>query len=877
MVLSHVMPSIKWRALAIFMLFCTVTKAQNDDLRGRVTDSLGIALEKATITFSPKDGGKVRRTITNNQGYFSIQKKGSKTYSVMFSMIGFKRDTLSSKQIAKLDSIEVTLHETSLMLEEVMVISHPQHPILISKDTISYDLASFAGKDDRYLSETLSRIKGLRVSQNGDVYAEGQKVTKIMLNDEEIFDGDVGLLTRNLPIDLLETAELVNDYGKESTITGIKGEPTKIINIHTKNPSVKGGFGELNAGAGSKKTYNLNGTANYFDDKNQLSVTAGTNNVNKLNMLGSSVMDNSATSHVGQEGINRATNFAVNARTKINEGSQLYVSADQSNSFNRSFGESRTTTVQQGDDIDYTEDFARSSKDRVRRFNLRYDLSNSRFAVNVSPFIRSGKQRRDEQRDALFITTSDSARNYILNQHGTQDAIGLDGSVHYKFNKPKRTLAFKVKSEKEKLNERQSIYNDFNKAFDPLNLNVGDIRNRSVISPTIAYTEPVGKNGILELAYNRNEITEELERNTSDQTENAVDSLSGLITSKIVRNHLDARFQYQQQKWFYDIMLSYQNDYLKTNDQSQSRTTIDYKKLLPSLQITYQFSNQKSITLAGKQFYNLPAVYQIISIPTMTDPLFVYTGNLNLQAENNTQATLSYKAMNALTGSVFRANVDFVMTDNKITSNSAQLIEGEAQQYISLLNVDGYKRIGADYYFSKTLKNHKVIDLSGRFTYDNNPQYINSELNFGKNINIHQTVKLLWPVTKSLHLNPAVMYRLTDIEYGIEQADIAPISTVNLLMDIAYTQGKFSTRLGANKFINSGFSGNSYNNFIVNANVSYKVLEGACTLNLEVSDLLNNNTGIRRSIHNNTVSDLYVNRLSRYVMFSVNYKLGNLK
>ena len=47
-----------------------------------------------------------------------------------------------------------------------------------------------------------------------------------MLNDEEIFNGD-GLLTRNLPIDLLETAELVNDYGKESTITGIKGEPTK--------------------------------------------------------------------------------------------------------------------------------------------------------------------------------------------------------------------------------------------------------------------------------------------------------------------------------------------------------------------------------------------------------------------------------------------------------------------------------------------------------------------------------------------------------------------------------------------------------------------------------------------------------------------------
>lgn len=878
MVLFNGMPSHKWGLTVILLLFCSYTLAQENDIKGKVTDSLGMALDKATITFSPNDGGKTRRTITDNQGYFSIPKRGSQNFRVLFSMLGFATDTLSSGEIKNLDSISIVLHQTAFQLEEVMVISHPKQPILISKDTISYDLASFAGKNDRYLVETLSRIKGLRVNENGEVYALGEKVTKIMLNDEEIFNGDVGLLTRNLPLELLETAELINDYGKESAITGMKGTPTKTLNIHTKKPSVIGVFGELKAGAGNGETYLGNGTANYFDKQNQFSITAGTNNINKSNMLSSSIMDNSSTAQLSQEGLNRSTNFSVNGRTKFGKNSQLYLSADQNNGFNRTFGEGRTTTIQQQDNIDYDESFARTSKDRNRRFNLRYDLSSSRFSINVSPWIRSNKQNINEQRDALFFSSSDSARTYSLKQKNIQDALGLDGSVHYKFDKPKRTLAIKIKSEKEELYDDQNIFNDFNSAFDPLHLSVDDKRNRSIISPSIAYTEPIGKNGVFEIAYHRSDNRDNLDRSARNQIGGPIDSLSGKVESQIVKNHLDSRFQLQTKAWLYDVTLSYQNDYLQTNDyRSADEVTIEYKKLLPSFQVTYSLTDQKSITLMGKRYNTLPLAYQVVSIPTLTDPLFVYSGNTGLLTENSMQATLSFKSLNANKGSVFRANVDYITTENKIIANSAQIVEGSAQQFVSLSNADGYKRINGDYFFSRGLGNRKVIDVSGRVSYDNNPQYINNELNYGRNFNIHQTLKFLWPVTKSININPSVMYRLTDIDYGIQDADISPISTVNMLLDIAYKSGNFASRLGANKIINSGFSGNSYNNLIINSSISYKLLDGACLLNLEISDLLNNNTGIRRSINNNTISDLSINRLSRYFMFSVNYKIGNFK
>lgn len=873
----NVMSMVKSLAIAILLLNYFSVNAQTNDLKGRIIDSLGSPLSKATITFSPKDGGKVRRTITNDLGYFSISKKESNSFKMIFSMLGYKNSLLDSKDIAKADSINITLYETSIIIDEISVISHPKHPILISKDTISYDLASFKGKDDKFLFETLSRIKGVRVNELGQVYAHGEKVTKITLNEEEIFNGDVGLLTRNLPIDLLETAEIINDYGKESEITGIKNNYTKSLNIQSKKPSLKGIFGELNLGLGTEKTYIANGTANYFDEKNQISLTAGTNNINKSNMLGASLMQSGSGTQLGQEGKNRVTNFSFNGRTKLNENSQLYINADQNNSLNKSFGEIRSTSIQQNSDIHYNEDFQRVSKDINRRFNLRYDFSNSRFSINISPFIKTTKGSYDEQRESIFFNDSDSLRNYSIIKDHSKNALGIDGSVHYKFNKPKRTIGFTIRTENEKNNEDQSIYNAYNRSIEPLSLTFYDIRNKNIFDPRLTYTEPLGKKGILEISYKHSQNIEKFNRNSYNENEKIVDSLSGVNDARTIHSHLNARVQYQHKKLIYDITFSYQNDYLKTKERDYSNKNISYKKLLPSLQLTYQFSTQRNIVFSAKQFYNLPSIYQIITIPTITDPLFVYTGNSDLNSENNKQINIGYKSMNPITGSIFRVNADYIITDNKITSNSSLLLDGEAQQYITLSNINGYKRFGIDYYYSKTISSTKVLDFIGRFNRDNNPQYINNTLNFGKNINVNQSVKLLWQLTKSISINPSVMYRLMNVQYGIEQTKIPSINTFNLLLDMSFSKGNFMTRISGNKFINTGFNSKSYNNFILNADLSYKILKGYCTINLEASDILNNNTGIRRNINNNTISDLSVNRLSRYIMLSLKYKIGNFK
>lgn len=868
---------LKWGLMILLLLIGSFLKAQNKDITGTVTDSIGKPLWKATVTMVPLDFGKVKRTMTDSQGQFKISNNGSKNYKIVFTNIGYKPDTLDSDFIYD-ENVIIKLSQQTFMLHEVIVLSHPKVPIMASKDTISYDLASFAGKDDKYLYETLARIKGLRISQNGQVVAQGEQITKIMLNDEEIFNGNVGLLTRNLPLEILETAEIINDYGKESSITGIKTKPTKILNIHTKNPNVIGGFGELMAGGGSKKTYILNGSANYFDQTNQISASAGINNINKPNVLSSSIIDNTGNSSIGIEGLNKATNYAINARTKFGENSSIYVSADQSSTTNKTYGQAKNTSILQSDNIDYTEDFNRSTENLARNFNARYDLNSQKIALNISPWLRTQKQDLADKRNTVFESMSDSSRTYSLQGESDRDEFGIESSLTYKFNKAKRAAGFRLTADKSNINENKSIFNDFNTSFEPLNLNVQDKNTRKRFNPSLFYNEPLGKNAIIQLSYSRNQTDETLNRNTIDQDGQQVDSLMGNITSSFIKNHFDARLQFTKNKFLFDLLASYQNDYLSSRNQNlDENTKIEFNNFAPSAQVTYVLNNEEDLTISAKRYRTLPGINQVITIPTLTDPLFVYTGNSNIQPETNTQLNLGYKSTNVKTGKVFRANIDYTIIDDKIISNSAQVIKDKAQQFVTLSNADGFKRFSADYFYSKNIGNNKLLDIVGRISHDNNPQYIDNDLYYGTNFNIHQSVKLFWPVTNYLNLIPSVMYRLSDIEYGLSEVEISPINTFNLILDAAVNKGDFSFKIGANKFINSGFSGNSYNNFIINSSISYKAAKGACVINLEAVDLLNNNTGIRRNAYNNNITDMYVNRLSRYFMLSVHYKIGNFK
>lgn len=57
--------------------------------------------------------------------------------------------------------------------------------------------------------------------------------------------------TKNLPADVIESVQIVDDYGDQANLTGIKtGEPNKILNFTIRKDKNYGYFGQATAGDG---------------------------------------------------------------------------------------------------------------------------------------------------------------------------------------------------------------------------------------------------------------------------------------------------------------------------------------------------------------------------------------------------------------------------------------------------------------------------------------------------------------------------------------------------------------------------------------------------------------------------------------------------
>jgi len=88
------------------------------------------------------------------------------------------------------------------------------------------NVASSVTKTDS-VEKLLKKMDGLNVGSNGNITAQGKQVTKVRINGKDFVGGNVAKATKNLPADIIEKAQTVNDYGNQAAKTGVKGTVTK--------------------------------------------------------------------------------------------------------------------------------------------------------------------------------------------------------------------------------------------------------------------------------------------------------------------------------------------------------------------------------------------------------------------------------------------------------------------------------------------------------------------------------------------------------------------------------------------------------------------------------------------------------------------------
>ena len=298
--------------LALMFITCLAATAQkyNGIVRGSLKDSASKqGLNDATISvLAAKDSSLISFTLSSNSGFFEVKNVPAGTYIVLVSYKGFrtlrKPFSITDKTpVADLGAVNMIQDYTSL--DEVVV--KDEVPIKVKGDTIVYNANSFKVLNPNGTAEDLlKKLPGVQVDRDGTVKAQGETVNKIYVDGKEFFGNDPKMATKNLTADMIDQVETYDDMSEQAKFSGVDdGSRSRVMNFKLKKDKKKGMFGRASAGYGTDDRYVGNLSANYFKGATKLSIVARANNTNNLGFTNN---DNLGIFTAGSAGGNRGGN-----------------------------------------------------------------------------------------------------------------------------------------------------------------------------------------------------------------------------------------------------------------------------------------------------------------------------------------------------------------------------------------------------------------------------------------------------------------------------------------------------------------------------------------------------------------------------------------
>ena len=926
--------------VSLLVFFAFDTLAQISGITGKVTDSSGsMGLANATVRMVQKSfPSDTISVITNEKGNFSISKIPQSAYTLYISYSGYKlfqkRFFSPSPGVTWVDLGEIGLAGQYKMLDEVVV---EAPPIVMKEDTIEYRAGAFQTKPNAMTEDLLKKLPGVQVDRSGNITAQGKQVTRIKVNGKDFFSGDPKTASRELPADMIDKVQVIDDYGDQASFTGIRdGEPEKIINLQLKKDKNKGWFGRAKAAGGTQERYGVSGNMNYFNNKTQVSFIGNLNNINQstfntgdlsgfggagggggaMNMGGSSTRFGgmnlgaaagnliSGGGAQNQDGITNLISGGVNVRTDYGKRNSFYGSYVVTG--RKTFLDQITSQQNLINESVFTNRFDQinNNRQRTHRFFFNNEIWIDSFNyIKISPNISVQGTDQFFSNDFSIIQSPDRKTQAGFNRDTTENkrpSVRLAMLYNHRFRKKGRNLSLNLDWGWNELNSDQWRINNTT-PFLPDGTAGLDIRqtqqiiqnNRaSSVNMRLVYTEPVWKDRFLDLSYQLNHQFTENDRNTlADLTQSgqflSVPDLSNAFKNDFNFNRFGAGIRTVKKKYNYTFGLLIQPVTLRGYSISKDSVykPIRNNNLFPVARFTYNFTKTHSVNFSYNGSAQQPSFSQLQPVRDITNPQYQQEGNPALRPSVTHSFNTSYNQFNFNTGRVIFANLSFSFIRDQIVNNSIGLkgLNGRptGAQLVRPENVNGAFNLNAFYTYSYPWNNRMfVLSYLGTINYNNNINLIDSVRNTGKTWLILQGLNLDFNFKEWVELSAGGRYNVNKVNYSLPGFASQLQESWTISFDGRFDLPKnWVIKTDMDYTINSGLAtGVTKNIMLLNASLEKVLTEKKnITLRLEAFDILNQNINVSRNVSANTITDSRVNRLTQFFMIGFEYRLNRFK
>ncbi len=274
-------------SLLIALLSTLFSFSQTIRFEGVIQDNTKAPLEMANV-MAVNQGTKAMDAyaITNEKGKFILNLKLNSTYTIKLSYLGMKNKEITVATQAANITQNITMESGGIELDGVEIVR--EMPVSIQGDSLVYNVDSFKSGTERKLEDVLKKLPGVEVNADGEVEVEGKKVSKIMVEGKDFFDGDTKLGVKNIPADAIDKVQILRNYNENSILKGVENNQDNLaMNIKLKAGKKNFWFGDVTTAGGFRPEskfdrYNVNPKLFYYSPKYSVNVITNFNNIGEL-------------------------------------------------------------------------------------------------------------------------------------------------------------------------------------------------------------------------------------------------------------------------------------------------------------------------------------------------------------------------------------------------------------------------------------------------------------------------------------------------------------------------------------------------------------------------------------------------------------------
>ncbi|WP_040492407.1 TonB-dependent receptor domain-containing protein [Xanthomarina gelatinilytica] len=587
------MNKILFSFLFTFLSFATMQAQKDVTITGKVIDkTTGQPLEYATVAFFSKAENRiVTGGITNEAGNFSIPVP-SGTYDISIEFISFKKQTIPDQKLSTDKNLgTLNLEADTEALDEIEIIAE-KTTVEIKLDKKIYNVGKDLTVRGGTVSDVLDNVPSVSVDVEGNVALRGNENVRILINGKP--SGLVGINStdalRQLPAESIERVEVITSPSARYDAEGTAG----ILNIILRRSKLQGLNGAITTNVGWPKSAGISGNINYR-----------TGDLNIFN----------TTSYDYRE---------------VPGNSSSYTQF-----FNKEFDDNGNLIVDNLDTYsDETNDYDRVRKGLSTNFGVEWYITDSASLTGAVSY-RNGDNESNTTNTLIYLDENqqfESQSNRFDPEEETDNVLQYSVNFTKNFDDGghKLTMDFQYEDNSE---------DEFSKVLqEGINTEkVATLEDQSRILLQADYVLPIGEKSQFELGYRGNFNDQDTDYTVEflNETTNEFELSTGLSNFLNYREYVNSAYsQFGSKvgsKFSYLLGLRLESTRI-TVDQPTSGdySKNDYTGLFPTVNLSYELSENENVTLGYSRRIQRPRSWFINPFPSRSSVTSIFRGNPEL-------------------------------------------------------------------------------------------------------------------------------------------------------------------------------------------------------------------------------------------------------